>query len=560
MRNAKAKSPQKKKSTGSTKARKVRKAGARGYVGRGLGEAKSLHAYQEIRGTNYQICGLYPFPLGGGSPIVGVPLGRNVMTGEPVCCDPISWFMKLRLISNPSAFVMANPGLGKSSLIRRMCMGLCAFGVNPMILGDIKGEHVAMTRLLGGAVLELGRGVGRINPLDDFGAMAIARQLSAARKEELLAEIHDRRRGLVASLISIQRKSPLNEREHNMLDRCLSVLEDAQDEDAQKPPEMADLLRVLRSRPDRVREVALDRGDDAKYDALTEGLESSFNTLCGAGSFGDMFAGQSTDQIDPSRPLVFDLSRIPQSDNDLRAATLMACWSAGFGVVTASNLMADDGLIERTRYFVVLDELWNTLAAGRGLVDQVNSLTRLNRAWGVGQIMASHTPSDLMAVRDEDDRHKAKGILDRCGIKILGGLAKAEMPLLTKSVSLSQREQEQLANWQDPAAWTNGGEEDIVYSNDDVFSVNANAPGISDEEIQEWLSDPENMEWYEDDRTSSPPPGQGKFFIKVGTRAGIPLSMDLTGTERRSGVHDTEGKWHEAKARAARITEDGEQS
>ena len=139
------------KRTGSTSvtAQSSRLAGPRGHKGRGLGEAQLLHPIREMRGTNYQVCGLFPFPMGGGSPLEGVPLGRNLLSGEPVCCDPISWFLKLRVISNPSAFVMANPGLGKSSLLRRMAIGLAAFGVWPLILGDIKGEHVTMIEHLG---------------------------------------------------------------------------------------------------------------------------------------------------------------------------------------------------------------------------------------------------------------------------------------------------------------------------------------------------------------------------------------------------------------------------
>ncbi|MBD2763576.1 ATP/GTP-binding protein [Kocuria sp. cx-116] len=538
------------KRTGSTSvtASSARRPGPRGHKGRGLGEAQLLHPIREMRGTNYQVCGLFPFPMGGGSPLEGVPLGRNLLSGEPVCCDPISWFLKLRVISNPSAFVMANPGLGKSSLLRRMAIGLAAFGVWPLILGDIKGEHVAMIEHLGGAVLPLGRGVGHINPLDDCGAVAAAKLLSAARAEELLDELHSRRRSLIASLIAILRKKPLDEREESILDRCLTVLETRHAESSTVPV-MADLRQVLKDKPVEVREVALDRGDDARYEDITEGLESSLNSLCGAGAFGQMFAHPSTNRIDASRPMVFDLSRISQTESDLRAATLMACWSAGFGTVTTSNMLADDGVIERQRFLVILDELWNTLAAGPGIVDQVNALTRLNREWGVGQIMASHTPSDLMAVRGEEDRAKAKGIMDRCGIKILGGLAKSEMPLLTESVPLSMREQEQLANWQDPPAWNRRGDETLEYTNDDVYAPTDQA--FTDVELNEWLADDENAAWYFDDRTTTPPPGQGKFFIKVGSRAGIPFAMEFTPTERRSQVHDTEKKWHEAKSRAA---------
>ncbi len=168
----------------------------------------------------------------------------------------------------------------------------------------------------------------------------------------------------------------------------------------------------------------------------------------------------------------------------------------------------------------------------------------------MGQIVASHTPSDLMAVRGEEDRAKAKGMMDRCGIKILGGLAKSEMPLLTGSVPLSLREQEQLAIWQDPPAWNRRGDEAMEYTNDDVFAPTGELT-VNDAELQAWLEDPANREWYFDDRTTSPPPGQGKFFIKVGSRAGIPFAMEFTSTERRSQVHDTEKKWHEAKSRAA---------
>ena len=123
------------------------------------------------------------------------------------------------------------------------------------------------------------------------------------------------------------------------------------------------------------------------------------------------------------------------------------------------------------------------------------------------------------------------------------------MPLLTESVPLSMREQEQLAAWQDPPAWNRRGDEALEYTNDDVYAPTDQ--DFTDEELTQWLADDENAAWYFDDRTTTPPPGQGKFFIKVGSRAGIPFSMEFTPTERRSQIHDTEKKWHEAKNRAA---------
>lgn len=524
-------------------------AGPRGHKGRGRGEATYLHQIKEMRATNFQMAGLYPFPMGGASPMEGVPLGRNLLTGEPVCCDPYSWFRYARLIANPSAFVMANPGLGKSSLLRRMAIGLDSFGVKALNLGDLKGEHVPMTRMLGGAVNSLGSGAGHINPLDDCGAIAAAETVSDPRiRDEILTSVHERRVSALASLLAVVRKRPLDNVEEAVLERCVRLVGQRHD-DGTSVPVVHEVLDMLRARPDEVREVALDRGEVKRYQDQTEGVESGLMTLAGAGSFGSMFAEQSSDPIAIDRPMCFDLSRISQVESDLRAATLLTCWSNGFGVVKTSNLLADAGVIERIHYLVTLDELWNTLGAGPGVVEHVNGLTRLNRMWGVGQVYASHTPSDLLAVRDEEDRHKAKGIMDRCGIKILGGLARSEMPMLTESVELSEREQQQLSAWQDPASWGKGTEGDVRYSNDDVFR--ATDVAITDAEIHEWMQDDENAAWMagqdvmqDDDRTKNPPPGQGKFFIKVGSRAGIPFSMDFTPTERSSRVHDTDEKWH----------------
>lgn len=51
---------------------------------------------------------------------------------------------------------------------------------------------------------------------------------------------------------------------------------------------------VLKACPAQVRDVALDRGSDERYDTITEGLESSLNSRYEAGAFGDTFSKQST--------------------------------------------------------------------------------------------------------------------------------------------------------------------------------------------------------------------------------------------------------------------------
>ncbi len=98
--------------------------GPRGLQGPGRGRVSYVEAPPEWRGTTVQVCGLFPFAVGGGSPTIGVPLGRNLLTGATVCCDPLAWFQRAKLILNPSMFLLGLPALGKSTLVRRMVIGL----------------------------------------------------------------------------------------------------------------------------------------------------------------------------------------------------------------------------------------------------------------------------------------------------------------------------------------------------------------------------------------------------------------------------------------------------
>ena len=144
----------------------VRRPGLRGWFGVGKGRASVIQPVDEWRGTTVQVCGLWPFAIGTGTPMVGVPLGLQLFTGATVCADPISWFQDAGLISNPSVFVLGLPGLGKSTLVRRMAVGNAGMGNLPLVLGDLKPDYVDLIKALDGQVIELGRGRGSLNILD----------------------------------------------------------------------------------------------------------------------------------------------------------------------------------------------------------------------------------------------------------------------------------------------------------------------------------------------------------------------------------------------------------
>lgn len=473
----------------------------RGWLGRGRGQSVYVQAPDEWRGTTVQVCGLWPFAIGTGTPMVGVPLGRHIHTGATLCCDPISWFQRAKLISNPSAFVLGKPGLGKSTLVRRMATGLAGYGVMPLVLGDLKPDYVDLIEALGGQVITLGRGRGYLNVLDPGEATEAAARLRAAGYDrhaaQVLADAHGRRHTMVSALLTILRSAPPTDREETILDRALRVL----DERHEGVPVLGDLLRVIQEGPAEVRAVALDRGSDERYRQITEDLEASLIGLVGGGRLGETFSRQTTNPMRRDAPVVYDVSAIDDTEMDLQAATLLACWSAGFGTVNVANALADAGLEPRRHYFVILDELWRALRAGRGMVDRVDALTRLNRQRGVGMAMISHTMSDLLALPSEEDRLKAGGFVERSGMVICGGLPSAEMPKLTAAVPFSRAEQDLLIGWQDPPAWD---------------------PATGRE---------------------AEPPGRGKFLVKVGGRPGIPINVQLTATEL--AVNDTNKRWHE---------------
>lgn len=476
---------------------------ARGWRGRGRGAAAFVQAPDEWRSTTVQACGLWPFAAGAGTALTGVPLGRNLLTGAPVCCDPVSWFQRAHLISSPSAFVLGKPGVGKSTVVRRMALGLAGYGVLPLVLGDLKPDYVDLVRALGGQVIALGRGRGHLNVLDPGEAAAGARRLTGSARTRMLADAHGRRHATVSALITVMRSAPPTDREETVLERALRVLDDRREAGRIRVPTLHDLLGVLREAPEAVRAAALDRGDRARYDAVVEDLEATLVGLTGEGRLGRVFAEPTTTPMRRDVPVVFDVSSVDDVQHELQAAVLLACWSYGFGAVSVAQDLADVGLEPRRHYFVVLDELWRAMRAGRGMVDRIDALTRLNRQRGVGTAMVSHTMSDLLALPGDDDRMKARGFVERSGLVICGGLPSAELPRLEEVVPLSRAEKDLLTGWQDPPAWDAG---------------NTDAPG------------------------------RGRFLIKVGGRPGIPVQVLLTAAER--DLNDTDHRWHETSGAA----------
>jgi hypothetical protein len=454
------------------------------------------------RGTSVQVCGLNPWNVGSGSPIIGVPIGRRLRTngsGVAVCADPISWFHHAKLLSNPSQFILGLPGEGKSSLCKRQITGLAAFGIPTLVLGDLKPDYVQLVTALGGQVIKLGSGMGFLNPLDISSAYRGAAKLPADSPiaARMLTEARRRRQITMEMLVSVQRGHPAKDYETSLLHEAMLILDTAFEFSPEKAPLIKDLRDLIAAAPAKLRETVLDRGEITEYHRLTTELEHTLIALSQPNGLGEVFSQHTSVQMDLTGSVVIDVSAIAESDEQLRAAVLGATWAAGFGEVAVHHALADAGIAPKRTFHVVLDELWQMLQAGSGLVGKVDALLRLNRTKGVGVTMISHTMDDLKALPNEEDRRKAAGLVERAGMVVLFGLPPSEMPRVETAVRLTEVEKDMITGWSTPPAWSSSGR--------------------------------------------SVPPGRGHALIKVGGRPGIPVLVELT--EEELDPYNTNQRW-----------------
>jgi hypothetical protein len=205
----------------------------------------------EYQGTTVQLCGLYPYVAGSGSPMLGVPIGRHMLWGEVLCLDPLEW-LRHGLITNPGMFLLGQPGVGKSSLAKRLVTGLVGYGTHALILGDTKPDYTPLIRALGGQVITVGRGMDRINPLDSGPLGRAVDRMGGPDAERLRLEIRGRRLSLLLALCTLVRASRVTNPEEVILGRCIDLLTDRLD----REPTVPDVLALLEQGPDELRAAA----------------------------------------------------------------------------------------------------------------------------------------------------------------------------------------------------------------------------------------------------------------------------------------------------------------
>jgi hypothetical protein len=463
----------------STSMPKAPVAPAWGWKGAGAGRAVHVAPGAEYQGTTYQLCGLFPFTAGSGAPTIGVPIGRHMLWGEVVCLDPLEW-LRVGLVTNPGVFVLGQPGVGKSTIVKRLITGMAACGTHVLVLGDTKPDYTRLVEYLGGQVIRVGRGMDRINPLDSGPLGAALKKMTGTDAAQVRLEVRGRRLSLMLALCALVRTERVTNPEEIILGRAIDILTERLDRD----PTVPDVLRLIEEGPDEMRAAARARSID-DYLRRVDELVPTLALLC-EGSLQGVFDGPTSRPLDLDAPAVsVDISHVAAAGDQLVSAAMLSVWAYGFAMVDAAAVLAEHGLAPRRQFLGVMDELWRALRGASGLVEHADALTRLNRQRGMASAMVTHSLADLDALPTEEDRAKARGFVERSAIKILAGLPPRELDRVNEVVKLSGPEQELVASWAAPEAWFPG-------------SVH---------------------------------PGRGKYLIKTGERPGLPVSLFLVGDE-----------------------------
>ncbi|MDT0353852.1 hypothetical protein [Pseudonocardia charpentierae] len=463
-----------------------------GWPVRGGGRAAHVEPGVAYAGTTSQLCGLFPFAVSSGASVHGVPIGRHMHTAEPVGLDPAGW-LRTGLVSNTGVWVQGQPGIGKSSIVKRLLVGLVGFGMTAVIPGDVKGEYTPLIEALGGTVWRIGRGRHALNPLDP-GPLAPALAAAVGTERDRIAEtLRARRASLLEALLSIVRRGEVTVTERRLLTAALDLTASSTSTSAAGAsvaggagqPVIPDVLRVLAAGVDPLPRLAA-AADDTDYRRATRELVNTLGLLCD-GPIRGLFDRPSTVTAEPdTRAMSLDISALDNDDDDVVAAAMLCSWTWSANLIDATTSLALDdsssataASARRRNVVQVQDELWRALRVAPGLVERSDRITRLGRHRGVVSFQVTHSLDDLEALPTEQDRAKARGMAARNAILLLGGMADRELDGLRRITPLTDNEAALITSWAAPPTWHAGHTH----------------------------------------------PGRGRYLIKSGERLGLPVAL-----------------------------------
>ena len=335
------------------------------------------------RASSAMLAGAYPF-LVPPAMDVGVPIGVDVVTGQPFCYDP--WALcKAGVLTNPNVLLAGVIGQGKSAVAKSLAVRSVAAGRQVYVPGDPKGEWGIVADAVGGLTIRLGPGLPtRVNPLDVTGPA---------------------RAGMLAAVSEILLGRALSPAEHAALDAALRAIGDG-------PAVLADVLRWLVDPDPRIN----DQDGISHGQRISEGrnLAHALRRLVRADLAG-LFDAPTTTRPDPDAAMVvLDLSALSGDDTALAVAMTVA------GVWLDPAIGARGPRAPGRKRWVIYDEGWRLLRTPAQL-KRMQTAWKLARATGTANLLVVHRLSDLDAVGDTGtaNRALADGLLADCSTRIL---------------------------------------------------------------------------------------------------------------------------------------------
>ena len=474
---------------------------SRGLAGFGGGRWGKVPQPPQWYSTSAQLPGVYPFAAGTSRPNIGAPLGRDMHVGTAVCGDPQTWYSS-GLISSASMMMFGLNGNGKSSLGGRFMYSMAARGIAPAVFDPIKNEHGDAVAAMGGNVIRVGPdSTDKINLLD-LGALGdAAKKIGGILGDEMHRQAVGKAVDAVSLVVQISRGTPLSDSEDAALAELIRSVIARNDY-----PWMGDLLTAFMDPPPEVLSATVCQNAEQFTDEYRQ-LHLSLRAVM-SGQMGSLVGGRESVRLEVGNPggFCFDTSSIPESNTKLLSAAMLATWSIGFSSIDAHyELSRHDPSIHWGGYFAMQDEFWYPMRACEGIIDRVDRIGRTNRGKGVSELKITHSPKDFLSLPNAKDRATAKGFTERSGVLGIMALSREDLHDLSEVQPLNEREIDTVAGFNAPPSWK-----------------------------QERSSDGRPV----------PPPGAGKFMLKIPGRIGIAVQMTLTETERQKHITDERSVSH----------------
>lgn len=491
----------------------------RGFMGGYGGRWNRIPNPVQWYSTSVQACGIYPFSAGSARPTDGAPLGRDMLSGAAVCMDHES-LHRAGIITSGSCFLYGINGVGKSTTAQTILLGQASRGITLGLFNPIKeDEHTALTRALGGTVASFGPGQpDRFNLLSSGPLGEAARKVGGELGRELELLSREKSIQLTQLLVRTSRGIPLEDIEDTALEL---LVDDARERN--RRPVTGHLLEAFMSPSERtLGMLGMTAADQfhRRFQRLGETLRAML-----AGEMGRLLGGEESVEFEPGNPggFCFDTAAIPESNTRLLSAAMLASWSVGMDIIDAHWELAEyerrqaeeaaaagdryEPKVKWRGYSTFMDEFWFPLRACEGIVDRVDRLGRTNRSKGTAEMKATHSPKDQMSLRNPEDREKARGLTERCGLIAMMALTKEDLETISDIRPMT-------------------GEEIALVS-----SFNA-APS--------WKRPKQRA--VSTDGKPAPPPGAGKVLFKVEGRVGIPVQMVQTQIQSSLHITDTRNR------------------